>query len=449
MKKQLFVLLVSLISLTGFAQGPCQAYFTTYQDTVAQELTLVDQSFNTDSTAINITAWTWTVSGMGVSYTYSVQNPVQDMSSMAPGSYVICLTITTGTSCTSTYCDSVFVGQQSGCQANYSYYNNAGTFYFNDNSFTTGGGNIVSWSWTFGTGTPSTSTQQNPVVTFQLNSTNPVSLTITTDNGCSDTYQTYVHYTDSMQCITYVDAAIYPVTTIGGTDGGIDLTVYGGTAPYNYQWNNGATTEDLFNVASGMYTATVWSADTTCPAYTVTAYIPEPYDSGIVYVDTLNTSYIDSCLTFVPDSFYISGISTTGSIVTTTWVLTGGGQTATITVDYTFTTYGAQVVVLSINCNPTKSLTTYMSYIYIHESVSIEETGLSITAYPNPSSDYINISATEAIKEIRLIAADGTLVKTFVNPENGINVSDVPVGVYYLSTISEKGVKATLVTILR
>ncbi len=450
MKKQLFVLLVSLISLTGFAQGPCQAYFTTYQDTVAQELALVDLSYNVDSTAINITTWNWTVSGMGVSYTYTTQNPVQDMTTMAPGVYMICLTITTATSCTSTYCDSVFVGQQSGCQAYFSYYNSAGTFYFSDNSFTTGGGTIVSWNWTFNGGTPSTSTQQNPVITFpNANTTYTVALTITTDNGCSSTYQTNVYYIDSMQCITYVDATIYPVTTIGGTDGGIDLTVYGGTAPYYYQWNSGETTEDLFNVASGMYTASIWSADTTCPVYTVTAYIPEPYDSGMVYVDTLNTPYIDSCLTFVPDSFYISAINTTGNTVTTTWVFTGGGQTATIIVDYTFTTYGPQVVVLSINCDSTKNLSTYMSYIYIHESVSIEESGTSVTVFPNPASDYINVSTDEAIKEIQLIAADGTLVKTFVNPENRINVSDVPVGVYYLSTISEKGVKATLVTIQR
>ena len=41
------------------------------------------------------------------------------------------------------------------------------------------------------------------------------------------------------------------VSAYGECDGCIDLTVTGGKRPYAYQWSNGATTEDVANLAAG------------------------------------------------------------------------------------------------------------------------------------------------------------------------------------------------------
>jgi len=65
-----------------------------------------------------------------------------------------------------------------------------------------------------------------------------------------------------------------PVYTPGGTDGAIDATVTGGTAPYTYLWSQGHTTQDLSGVASGSYSLTVTDANG-CTA-TATDTVTEP-----------------------------------------------------------------------------------------------------------------------------------------------------------------------------
>ncbi|HRE96492.1 MAG TPA: SprB repeat-containing protein, partial [Flavobacteriales bacterium] len=51
------------------------------------------------------------------------------------------------------------------------------------------------------------------------------------------------------------------VTCYGNNDGFIDINVIGSTAPYSYQWSNGATTQDIGGLEAGPYEVIVTDAN--------------------------------------------------------------------------------------------------------------------------------------------------------------------------------------------
>lgn len=76
--------------------------------------------------------------------------------------------------------------------------------------------------------------------------------TVVDATGCSQTSSTTVEEVSNL-----VLSAIPTHASCNGFDGAVDLTATGGTAPYQYIWDNGATTEDINNVPMGDYDVTV------------------------------------------------------------------------------------------------------------------------------------------------------------------------------------------------
>jgi subtilisin-like proprotein convertase family protein len=93
----------------------------------------------------------------------------------------------------------------------------------------------------------------------------------TSDDISNLTAGTYsVTVTDANQCIATQNIVVgnnsgtLAISTFqinndncGNSNGNLDITVIGGTAPYTYSWDNGASTEDLTGLASGIYEVTL------------------------------------------------------------------------------------------------------------------------------------------------------------------------------------------------
>ncbi len=67
----------------------------------------------------------------------------------------------------------------------------------------------------------------------------------------------------------------HAVTCHGDSDGAIDLTVFGGTQPYQFAWSNGKITKDIANLPAGLYDVTVTDARA-CVFILTGILVPEP-----------------------------------------------------------------------------------------------------------------------------------------------------------------------------
>ncbi len=106
---------------------------------------------------------------------------------------------------------------------------------------------------------------------------------VTDANGCT---------TNMAMPITQPEAITIEATTNDASchdaqDGSINLSVEGGTTPYNFTWGNGANTADLDGLSSGDYNVTVVDANGCAATTTVSVTAPTPIE-----VETAVTTFI-------------------------------------------------------------------------------------------------------------------------------------------------------------
>ncbi len=99
--------------------------------------------------------------------------------------------------------------------------------------------------------------------------------TVTDANGCVTVDSRFVN---ESVILSFVEK---PVNCHGGTDGSLNLSVYGGIPSYSYVWSTGAITQDIYDLPAGEYSVTV--TDNSGCVEMATGTITEPaYDLSIV-----------------------------------------------------------------------------------------------------------------------------------------------------------------------
>ena len=98
-------------------------------------------------------------------------------------------------------------------------------------------------------------------------------VTVTDANGCIETLSANI--TEPQGALSVSLQSSQNISCFGGNNGSIQLTVNAGTAPYTYNWNNGATTQNLSNLTAGTYSVMVTDANGCTETQTVTLTQPQ------------------------------------------------------------------------------------------------------------------------------------------------------------------------------
>ena len=77
-------------------------------------------------------------------------------------------------------------------------------------------------------------------------------------NGCSDDAPIVI--TQNLSTVLDVTGVVTDILCFNEKNGTIEITVFGGIAPYSFEWSNKKTTEDISGLKEGNYTVKVKDA---------------------------------------------------------------------------------------------------------------------------------------------------------------------------------------------
>jgi PKD repeat protein len=473
MKKQiiLFALLFFFSFIIQTKGQTCQASFYYWEDTIPNSIVFYDAS-------TSATSWQW---DFGDSTISSLQNPNHTYS--ASGIYHVCLTIFDSVqSCTSTFCDNVYVGS---CFAYFSYFPDIipNSMQFYNQSY----GNMTSIVWDFDDGTQSS--DLNPFHVYSHQGTYYVCLTISdTTQMCISTFcdSLYVgnnpnvrfsvcdgfwsdsstwlngqvpHQTDSViikhNVIMDTNTIVIPpgllvIDSTGELCGHYDLHacfITFGPMQVNNLISEGDCVNNAYVGTEGDYTGNTgsWTQNANvcfgCPSI-CNPIIPCCAAHFIVYPDTIPHNWIavNQATGVAPLSYLWNwGDSTTSTGPTPSHIYSNPGfYNICLTINDAVgcsRTYCDSSTNISHITDPMITINVVFLPTAIMEQIEADK---SIIIYPNPVTDNLQIQTASQIKNVEITDIAGRLL--YSTNYKTINCSGFAQGVYYIRVTSEKGI---------
>ena len=265
----------------------------------------------------------------------------------------------------------------------------------------------------------------------------------------------YVTVTDTNLCATTESVVIGEpaplVTSIvgidvlcnGGADGSADLTVTGGTIPYDYTWSTTETNEDISGLSIGIYYVTVTDTNLCVTTESVVIGEPAPLVTSIVGIDVLCNGGADGSADLtvtggtIPYDYSwsttetnedISGLSigtyyvtvTDGNLCTITNFITIT-EPDTISIQYTTTdAFSGGTGGGTVTANPTGGTPPYTTYVWSDGQTTQTATNLDAGTYIVTVTDANGCTGVNDAIEVQEIVCSLAAV---INPASIQNVS--------------------------
>ena len=349
----------------------------------------------TSSGTINQWQWNFGDPASGVNNTSTIQNPAHTFS--AAGTYTITLTVTTNSGCQSApYTFQVTIYPKP--VSNFSFPNAvclpSGATQFTDLSTVGAGNTITNWLWNFGDGSP-TSTQQNPLHNYSGTGPYNVSLTVTTNNGCTDIK------TEAINSIYAEPQAAFswPAEVCMGSPANFTSTSTApGSTVTGWSWNFGDGNTSTVQNPSHTYTVT--------GTYTVTLNV-----TSAAGCQTVNNSASHTVIVKPLPTATISGNATVClNAASPNITFTGAGGSAPYTFSYSINGGPAQNVVTTSGNSVTVAAPTSTAGTFTYTLLNVQEGGSALCSQAQTGSVTVNVtqSPTAAISGNATVCLNGT-----------------------------------------
>lgn len=302
---------------------------------------------------------------------------------------------------------------------------------FSSNSQTVCPGEIVSftdlsiddpssWQWTFAGGTPSSSNNQNPQVTYLNPGT--YSVTLVASNGVGSDTLVLNSYITVLEAPAGTFTATSPIC-FGGNDGTATVVPSGSFSPFVVEWNTGDTSTTVTGLAAGSYLVTITDANGCSNEKLIDVADPAPLN---ITVTTTPLSAANA-----NDGSAAVTVGNGAPPFTYSW---NSGNTDSLEINLALGQYTVTVT----DANGCSNTATFIIDIG-SSTLSILEEALEL--YPNPFDNYFTVDVPYATAQntvIKVYHITGQLLEThYVHTPSKYTLGSYWPGGVYLTEITQ------------